>query len=1111
MKNLQKTLSLVLAMVMIFGMFAVTANAAEVTDLDTVGTKYVEAVQVVNGMGIIEGDENGVFNPKGEITRAGMAKLISYIVLGKEGAEGLNKNATQFTDVKAGEWYAGYINYCYNAGYLIGNGDGTFSPDAGISGYGVGKLLLSALGYGKNGEYVGEGWEMKVAQDALRTGIFGGNVGGLNENVATREEVALYIYNTLQAAPVTYLAALDLYTSTNLPGTLAELVGYGEIVGTVEGVITKNTAIEEDLNDEDLGALTEVDGVAYVFESALEDLGTYVKVIYGDINDVDGYDADEDKVYAVITLSTKVEVAKAIDKADAYKKAFGSEETIATAATKSFDGAYAPSADFVADGKNASVGTYHIYKKAIKGYVAPLAESLEEVKEIKTDAGKTKIYTENVGTALLKGGVETKYVVGADAVAKDDIVLVARTGDYYTVKKAESVQGQVTYRNTTVAALNALTLDGTVYSPTTTGTNNVTITGETSAAGIPLASNTTKLYLDSNGKYIKVVLVDTSVASDIVFVNAVYTTAAGVDAYGDDVGPKAYAQIVKMDGTVETVLIDVAERQVNGDWYWEAAERTAAPTLAKGLYTYKAHVATSATDPLKGTYEFTTAYTVDAVKAYGKTIVLSETLEMTPVTTKIGTAYVTADTKIIYVDGEKSTIDVKVKGLTNNNIANQTVYAVVAKDAQGNEIAQYVVVADAYDVAATSDLIYLADATADGANALGSVYKCYLNGVSSELVIDNASTSGLFPYTVDENGVYTLESRILADGTNVYLYEKFSGLYGTKINSNSGAMVDIEAADAVIVDTVNTPEKKISTLEGMLAADETGDVYFHAVTTGTGASKKVTTIYIVNNAVQYVVGANQQIDGVLATAEAVGTDSVELILNRSWNSRAFNITATKNLTIKAGANGATLKGGLTINANGKTVTVEGVTFETNGLVIYGGKKVTVKNNKFSAITVADAIAVDSTTTSLTITGNTIDGVTADGQYAGIRVDGVSGTTTISKNVVKNIAHNAIVVLNYDGGAVEGTIKITDNTLTNWGVNETENGRAVRVYYATADAVDLTISGNTFTHTNAPEEVIKVNPNANTNLLTEEEVEAIEEGNTFAVDAEDVLVWVYVAP
>ncbi|MBO7739305.1 MAG: S-layer homology domain-containing protein, partial [Oscillospiraceae bacterium] len=103
MKTLKKILSVVLVVAMLASMLIVGAAAAE-----TEKTNYEEAVAVVTGVGIIEGDENGM-NFTGIVTREQAAKIISYLLLGKNTAESLKTTTAPFADVAATRWSAGYI------------------------------------------------------------------------------------------------------------------------------------------------------------------------------------------------------------------------------------------------------------------------------------------------------------------------------------------------------------------------------------------------------------------------------------------------------------------------------------------------------------------------------------------------------------------------------------------------------------------------------------------------------------------------------------------------------------------------------------------------------------------------------------------------------------------------------------------------------------------------------------------------------------------------------------------------------------------------------------------------------------------------------------------
>ena len=166
MKSLNRTLSLVLVIAMCLGLVGV-ASAASFTDNSTI--QYSEAVDVMTGIGAINGYTDGSFKPAGTITREEAAKMVTYAVLGPTVAKTLSVSSTGFTDVAADRWSAPYITYLVNKGIINGMGDGTFAPTANVTGYQLAKMMLAAAGYGAKGEFTGAGWELAVAQAAKKT------------------------------------------------------------------------------------------------------------------------------------------------------------------------------------------------------------------------------------------------------------------------------------------------------------------------------------------------------------------------------------------------------------------------------------------------------------------------------------------------------------------------------------------------------------------------------------------------------------------------------------------------------------------------------------------------------------------------------------------------------------------------------------------------------------------------------------------------------------------------------------------------------------------------------------------------------------------------------
>ena len=213
MRNLKKILALVLAMVMTFSVMA-TANAF--SDDAQINADYDVAVNVLAGMGVFEGYEDGSFRPTGAITRAEVAAIIYRIATAdvKDVNVGLYADYNKFEDVKETAWYAGYVNYCANAEYIKGYNDTTFGPNDKVTGYQALAMILRAVGYDQNNEWTGNGWEVKVASTAKSLKITDTLAGVTLNAAATREVVAEILFRTLYLAPeVIYTPSLGYYTN----------------------------------------------------------------------------------------------------------------------------------------------------------------------------------------------------------------------------------------------------------------------------------------------------------------------------------------------------------------------------------------------------------------------------------------------------------------------------------------------------------------------------------------------------------------------------------------------------------------------------------------------------------------------------------------------------------------------------------------------------------------------------------------------------------------------------------------------------------------------------------------------------------------------------------
>ena len=204
---MKKLLALVLALVMTMSLVTIS-NAADFADAKDIDNK--EAVEVMNAIGVLIGDENGKFNPDANLTRAQAAKIICVMLLGQTAADGLNLKAN-FSDVSG--WAESYIAYCASQGIVAGVGNGKFDPDGQLTGYQFAKMLLVALGYKADLEgMTGADWQVATAKLALNAGLTDGMSIALSKTL-TRDEAAKMAFNTLTATMVEYSNGVNVSTS----------------------------------------------------------------------------------------------------------------------------------------------------------------------------------------------------------------------------------------------------------------------------------------------------------------------------------------------------------------------------------------------------------------------------------------------------------------------------------------------------------------------------------------------------------------------------------------------------------------------------------------------------------------------------------------------------------------------------------------------------------------------------------------------------------------------------------------------------------------------------------------------------------------------------------
>ena len=196
-----------------------TVSSAKFSDDSSV--TYKEAVEVMSGIGVINGYTDGSFRPAANVKRAEMAKMVAYILASGEDVGPLYAGANSFTDC-VNHWAKGYIAYASKTGIVAGVGNGKFNPEGSVTGTQAAKMLLCALGYDAAAEtYTGANWSVNVLADAKDAGLLKGLAKVDMSAALSREAAAQMMFNALKATMVEY----DRGNTTIINGDTSVIIG----------------------------------------------------------------------------------------------------------------------------------------------------------------------------------------------------------------------------------------------------------------------------------------------------------------------------------------------------------------------------------------------------------------------------------------------------------------------------------------------------------------------------------------------------------------------------------------------------------------------------------------------------------------------------------------------------------------------------------------------------------------------------------------------------------------------------------------------------------------------------------------------------------------------
>ena len=148
MRNVKKFLTLVLAVMMVVSAMSFTTSAAVTAfeDVDADNEALVEAVDLLEYMGITKGVSATQFGADQAVTREQFALFMYRLMKGGKDAPASASNTTKFTDLEDATYFYA-ISWANAKGIINGTSDTTFHPKNGITLQDDYTMVVRALDY----------------------------------------------------------------------------------------------------------------------------------------------------------------------------------------------------------------------------------------------------------------------------------------------------------------------------------------------------------------------------------------------------------------------------------------------------------------------------------------------------------------------------------------------------------------------------------------------------------------------------------------------------------------------------------------------------------------------------------------------------------------------------------------------------------------------------------------------------------------------------------------------------------------------------------------------------------------------------------------------------
>ena len=924
MRNLKRVLNLALAMVMVLSMMVIGAGAAgydDFSDKDEIVNK--EAVQMLVELGVINGKDDGTYDPTGIVTRAEMAKMICVVLNGGKDPSLGSTVTNSYTDT-VGHWAAGYIEYCTQLGIVAGDGAGNFNPNATVTGSEAAKMLLVAMGYKSEVEgFTGANWAVATNVLANKNGLYDGLAINVDAGL-TRDNAAQMMYNALDANVVTY--DYDIIPSGDSVSAIATAKETGTTLLTDKFGVTKVEAIVVaneyatlsgdadnalDAGETKIEIVSEDDGGnglgvrgTYEVSTSVDMLGKQVTMFikYKNANSLSDKDA---VVYGNPIVSSKNNIVTATD--GSYVENNGTTKGLLS----KNDLALADDVVVLKNYEELTVdSTVNAALSQKQGGALTLIDNdnddeVEYVIYNEYTAGVVTNYSTSGDGSIKITGID-KYddaadVVGFDDVAKGDFVLAIEYGGKLYVEVPETVTGELGSFSTSKATLK---VDDTTYDisdivPSVNGADKETYAIYEYLTEDNILGTTATYYFDNNGYVVAVCDADETYGNYAV----ILAKQAYEEGDGDSLGDEARVKVLLADGTIGTYDVYSIDGEKPGDDNYGTVEKAVAQ------YDIYSYALTDDGDIKLGTERGPVKTTISDM-SYTKG---SSTLSLD------GTKYaVTSSTVFLYYDGSDVT---RFVGKTSPDIGTFDASTKVAVAVSSNNPKEAAVVFVNDTATAQYDGNYL------------YVYKEKVtknsDGYEADVILADGTIETI---TIDTDSYNKFDTASMKIAAGMYAYSVSDDVYSL---SNTGDPASFIKAGVILAsrsDYITLDESYTLTSDTIVAYGETNEDASVGEALNTGDS--VVIVINEDDEVEFAVITRYAADNIVDGSE----DDIEDALDAAGEDGVVEVSGELPATITVPADRTLV---LTGNVEG-TATIDGDgTVELKNATIAGDVTVTI--------------------------------------------------------------------------------------------------------------------------------------------------------------------------